>query len=113
MLDTAGKIVSILTPWGAIAYIASQLFGAVSSLAGLATFADIGIKLLGDFRISEAIAYIFGVGSMIYGYNERRLRQRHIGKSSAREIALEKKVDPGRSSSKLTQQGTTRPEDRP
>lgn len=85
----------------------------MSTYAGKYTFADIGISLLGDFRVSEALIYILGVGGIIYGYGERRLRLKAIERLANRQIELEKRIDPGRSSSGLTPQGTTRPEDIP
>jgi hypothetical protein len=87
--------------------------GMIHDLAGRYTFADIGIKFLGDFRISEALAYIFGVGGIAYGRGQRKLRKERIEDLSSKKAQLEKIIDPDRTSSRLTKRGDTNPEDMP
>ena len=46
--------------------------------AGKSTLADIAIRLAADLKIDRALAYLFGVGGISYGLNQRRLRQRNL-----------------------------------
>jgi hypothetical protein len=97
--------------WFSLAAIAWWFYQSIRVLSGQYTFADIGVRFIGDFRISEGLAYVFGAGGIAYGYNERRLRRSTIERLAPRNAALEQTIDPGRTSSKLTARGTTRPED--
>jgi hypothetical protein len=98
--------------WSSLVAIAALFYLSVKSLAGHYTFADIGIKVLGDFKISEAFGYLFGAGGAGYGLRERRLRRQTTERLTARNATLERELDPNRSSSRLTTRGTTNPEDR-
>jgi hypothetical protein len=99
-------------PWLCSVAIAAFIWLTARSLAGKMTFAQIGMSLLGDLKISDGVAYMFGAGGVGYGYKERRLRQRTIERLSSRIEDLEKGKDPRRSSSNLTKRGTTRQGDR-
>jgi hypothetical protein len=50
--------------WFSLVAIAAFFYLSTKSLAGHYTFADIGIKVIGDFKISEALSYLFGAGGM-------------------------------------------------
>ena len=113
ILDLLGSLFSLLIPWGGLCYISYKLFGTLDTYSGKYTFADIGIRFLGELKISEGLAYLLATGGIIYGWGEKRLRQKTIEQLSGRPIELEKRIDPRRSSSGLTPQGTTRPEDIP
>lgn len=93
--------------------IAASYYGyhCVLALAGKNTAADIGIKFLSDIRISEAAAWLFGAGGVLYGTRERRLRLKVNESLGARVSELEEGIDPARSSSKLTPRGETNPQD--
>jgi hypothetical protein len=98
--------------WFSLVGISAFFYLSTKSLAGHYTFADIGIKVIGDFKISEAVSYLLGAGGMGYGLRERRLRRQTTERFSQRNYALERLVDPNRTSSHLTTRGTTNPEDR-
>lgn len=89
------------------------MFGVFQSLAGKFTLADIGISFAGDIKLSESIVYLFGTGGVGYGLYQHRLRRKNIERLASRPIELEKLIDSTRSSSRLTPQGSTRPEDLP
>ena len=112
LIDLAASTVALLIPWGSLVVIGYLLSGALNALAGKFTFADIGIRVLSDVRVSEGLTYLLGGGGIAYGLNERRLRRKAIERLSGRVQELEKRLDPKRTSSKLTRRGTTRPEDR-
>ncbi len=84
----------------------------IRAVAGQHTFADIGVRLVGDFKISEGISYLFGAGGIGYGLRERRLRRQTTERIAPRLAGHEKTIDRSRTSSHLTARGTTHPEDR-
>jgi hypothetical protein len=98
--------------WGSLALIAYWGFGAITSLAGQYTFADIGIRFLGKLSITQSIQYTLIGGLSWWGIKERRLRRATIARLAPRIEELEKIIDAKRTSSKLTLIGTTRPEDK-
>jgi hypothetical protein len=112
VLDVIGAGLTLAVPWGSLILIAWMVTDSVNGLAGKYTFADIGVRFLADVKVSEAIAYAVGAGGMLYGYRERRLRQKNIARLSGRNQDHERRIDPKRSSSGLTPEGKTRPEDR-
>jgi hypothetical protein len=82
----------------------------VQSLAGKNTFADIGLKILGNVRISETVAWLFGAGGVTYAYKQKKLLKRTHAQMGERIKSLEKRLDPHRTSSHLTHEGETHPE---
>jgi hypothetical protein len=98
--------------WFSLVGISAFFYLAIKSLAGHYTFSDIGIKVIGDFKVSEAVSYLFGAGGLGYGLRERKLRRQTTERLTQRTITLEKAMDPNRTSSHLTTRGTTNPEDR-
>ena len=107
-----GASISSVTPWVALVFIAYFVRGTVMALAGRHTFADIGLRFAGDFRVSESIAYIFGIGGLGYGIRMKKLHGDNVQRTASRIAELESRLDPKRSSSRLTPRGETRPEDR-
>ncbi len=99
--------------WAAIAFIFYQLRLSVEALAGQVTLADIGIgvKLLGNFTISHALAALLSGGGVAYGVSQNRLRKKTVERLQKRNQDLERMIDSKRSSSLLTPRGDTRPED--
>ena len=100
-----------LIRWGGISFIAYCGYLIVAALAGHHTVADIGIRFLGNIRISEGLAWLLGGGGIAYGYKQRSLRRSTIERLQGRNTELEKRLDPNRSSSQLLTTGRTRPED--
>lgn len=88
------------------------LYLSVESLAGQYTTADIGIKVLADLKVSQVLAWLFGAGGVGYGWRQRKLKQDTIERYAPRVQQREREVDPKRTSSRLTQRGTTRAEDK-
>lgn len=95
--------------------IACVYFGylAISELAGKDTNAN--LALLFDYATKDketflpwVLATIFGA----WGYGERRLRKKKVEFFHKRNKKLEVLLDPNRTSSRLTKQGTTNPEDK-
>ena len=112
IVDMIGSSVHTIVPWACAVLITWLFYKSVTSLAGQYTFAQIGMSFLGDFRISEGIAYIFGAGGVAYGIKRRKLYQDNIERTAKRISDLERERDLQRSSSRLTPRGKTRPEDK-
>lgn len=109
--DIVDTFVRLAIPWGCLLLMVYWATGSLNALAGKETFADIGIRVLGDFRVSEGVAYLFGGLGVGYGILQKLLRQRNIERLAPRIKELEQHVHPQRTSSQLTARGTTRPED--
>ena len=107
-IDRNATVKETAIRFSSISLIALFAWLSIQDLAGRHTFADIGIRFIADFKISEGIAYIFGGGGIAYGLGERRLRRNRTEKLTARITELEKDIDTGRTSSLLTPHGTTR-----
>lgn len=105
------SVLNNLIKWGGLFGISFCAYLSVTALAGTTTAADIGIKFLADVRVSEAVAWIFGGSGVAYGLRQRKLRRDTVERIQPRVEGLEKQIDPGRSSSKLTKRGETPPED--
>jgi hypothetical protein len=86
---------------------------AVQALSGKQTAANIGVNVLANLSISEALAWVLAGGSIIYGQRQAKLRRDTTERMHGRNKVLEERVDPGRTSSQLTTRGQTSPEDDP
>jgi hypothetical protein len=111
-LDLVDTTIRLLIPWGSLVLIAFWVHSDVIALAGKQTLANIGLSFVGDIRVSDAVAYIFGALGAGYGIAERNLRRKNISRLAVENSALEAMKDPGRTSSNLTKRGTPRPEDK-
>ena len=111
-LELIETVIRLSIPWGALVAIAYWVHIDIAALAGKQTLAQIGIAFLGDIKISDAVAYIFGAAGAGYGIAERNLRRKTIARLADEGRRLEQTLDPRRSSSNLTRRGTTRPEDK-
>ena len=107
-----GSIFHVIVPWTGAVLVAFLFYKSVVSLAGQYTFAQIGASFLGDFKISDGLAYVFGGGGVAYGLRHRKLRGDNVERMAGRIAEMEKLLDPKRSSSRLTPRGKTRPEDK-
>jgi hypothetical protein len=107
-----GSIFHVVVPWTGAALVAFFFYRAVVSLAGQYTFAQIGMTFLGDFKISDSVAYLFGGGGIAYGIKRKKLQGDNLERMAKRIAELEKQIDSNRSSSRLTPRGLTRPEDK-
>lgn len=107
-IDRVATVTEAAVRYGCFVLIAAFTWLIVRDLSGKETFADIGIRFAADMKLSEAVAYVVGLGGIGYGLGERRLRRNTTERLATRNIDLEKKLDPKRTSSQLTPRGTTR-----
>jgi hypothetical protein len=110
-VDALAAVAKDALRWGGIVLCFYFLYRSVAVLSGKTTFADIGIRVLANLRVSEAAAWIFGASGVGYGVRQRSLRRSTIERLSGRIQELERGIDPRRSSSDLTPRGETPPED--
>jgi len=106
------EVVNNVVKWGGLVLIARYGYLTIDSLAGGRTMADIGIQLFTDIRISSALAWVLAGSGIYYGHRQRKLRGDVVERLQRRIRELEERLDPNRSSSRLTPRGETNPEDR-
>jgi hypothetical protein len=109
--DAVVVVLRELIKWGGVVLLARYGYLSIAALAGHQTFADIFIRLLANLKVSDGILYLLTGGSIAYGVGQRHLRRKHIKRIVATKNKLESKLDPKRTSSNLTETGTTRPGD--
>ncbi len=109
--DAVVVVLRELIKWGGLVLLGRYGYLSIAALAGHQTFADIVIRFLANLKVSEGILYLLTGGSIAYGVGQRQLRRRHIKRVVASKNELEKKLDPKRTSSNLTDTGTTQPGD--
>lgn len=69
-------------------------------------------SVVGDLLLpTSLLCFIVGIGGIVYGRSQSKALETHIRAHAAQYQALEKKIDPKRSSSNLGENGQTRPED--
>ena len=103
-------VTSVLTTgiWaGAAVLVARYFYLIVAALAGDRTVADIGIRVLADVSFSVILPVAFGIGGILYGRLQRKLRKATVERLAPRSQELEQRLDPERSSSGLTSKGDT------
>lgn len=110
-LDTFSVVVRDLIKWGGLAFLGYCGYLVVATLAGKTTLADIGIRFLANVKVSDGIILLLIGGGWAYGLGQRQLRRRHIERIVKSKNELEMLLDSKRTSSELTEKGTTRPGD--
>lgn len=111
----ASNITTVLTyliKYGALVGVFYFIYLSVLALSGKHTFADIGISVLGGVNISVSLAWLFGIGGILYGIWQRKVRKDTVERLQGRNQYLELQIDSKRSTSQLTPRGDTREEDK-
>lgn len=113
--ETIYAAVVRLSKWLPITVISYFGYLSIAALAGKSTLAAFGLYLVADLKVNTVLSHLamaaFGLGGTSYGYAQRKLKQRNIERMSRKNEELEQRLDPNRSSSRLTKKGLTRPED--
>lgn len=99
--------------WVFLTIIVWIAYLAVDSLSGEWTTLDIGIKAIARFTSwgLESFLFLFLLFALAGWRREKGLRRREIERFHNISEKYEKLIDPNRSSSHLTRQGQSRPED--
>ena len=106
------SVLNNLIKYGCLVFLFRYGYLSIQALAGQETNSKIILQLLSDLKINQYLSYVIGGGGFAYGYAQRRLKKQTIIKLHDRIEKLEKGLDPKRSSSMLTTDGDTRPEDK-
>jgi hypothetical protein len=111
-VEHAASVAIMAIKVGGLVWIASYAAQIAAVLAGQTTEANILFKILGDLRVSTALAWAAGLSGIGYGWRQRKLRRDAVERLAERVARRERELDPRRTSSKLTVRGDTSPEDR-
>ena len=132
MATAISEVLRNLIRYGAFVLIAWQCTNAVIALSGKTTHADISFN--GNLAVGTAsntsagissiaelfeilpwavtgLAIIFGVAGIAFGRKQAKLRQETIKRFRRYKEAEEMRIDPGRTSSRLSIPGEPEPED--
>ena len=110
--DTLGDLGRYAIQWAGLVLIAYFFYRTLDSFAGRNTFAEIGIKILGNITVSRGIITLLTASGWVYGLGQRGLRRRSIERLAPAKNQVEGLLDPNRTSSNLTSRGTTPPRKR-
>jgi hypothetical protein len=118
LIGTCGGAAITLIKITGFVLIAFAIRDSIATLAGKQTNAAFSFQAFASYigtqtSIAEWAEYAVIVGLLIWGSLERKLRKDTIQRLHGRIQSLEKAVDPGRSSSRLTSRGDTREGDKP
>jgi hypothetical protein len=115
--DTGLRLGQALIKYAAICFCIWRLAPAMEAFAGKTTLANFGVSLIADLKantvFSHLVMAVLGLGGAGYGLRERAQKRREIKRLGNRVVAVEKQLDPNRTSSGLTIDGRSRPEDEP
>ena len=117
--DVINRTVQTLAKYGAAVGIAYFFYKAVEvsviSLNGKTTTADVRFEAIIDWvsdpNSTSVISALFGIAGIIYGRLQFNLKKDVVERFHQYQEKYETLVDPGRTSSRLTKRGETRPED--
>jgi hypothetical protein len=102
-----GSIITNAISWGGTLGICICAVFCIYFLAGKTTAANITINVLAKF----CFPWVAAAGGIIYGKVQENAKRNQIKRDSERITELEKRLDPDRISSNLTERGQTRLED--
>jgi hypothetical protein len=111
--DMIAVILVAAIRWLGLVAIACFAWLSIRSLSGTTTTANFALRLFANEHMAKILALLFGAGGVTYGYAQQALRRNTVHRLTNRITTLETKIDNKRSSSGLTPNGKTRPEDIP
>lgn len=109
--ESVSKVLQTGIRFGALAFSVWCLNDAIVSFAGKTSDANVLIQFLTDIQVSNALAWVFGGGGVLYGYKQRSLNGKTVERLQPRIEQLETSFDRNRTSSGLTKTGETNPKD--
>ncbi|MGA2167020.1 MAG: hypothetical protein ABSG62_02335 [Terracidiphilus sp.] len=115
--DTGLRLGQVLIKYTALCFCVWMLVPAMEAFAGKTTLANFGVSLIADLKANTVFSHlvmgVLGLGGAGYGLRERAQKRKEIKRLGNRVVDLEKRLDPNRTSSGLTIDGRSRPEDEP
>ena len=112
VIDGIFATAKVLLVVGGIVIIGYYFRDVLLAYAGKETNASISFSLITKLQADKWFAYLFGAGGIGYGVVQRRLRRRNIRRLTTDKTRAENQLHAGRTSSGLTPDGRTPPEDR-
>jgi len=106
-LDTVAELGRDLIKWAAVVVLGYWGYRSVAVMAGTITFADIGLRIIGNLTVNKGIITLLTGSGWVYGLAQRSLRRRFVERNAKAKNDLEKVIDPKRTSSNLSSKGTT------
>ena len=97
-LELGATVVRVLCPSVAGIVIAWLVTQSIDRLAGKFTYADIGVRFISDFKVT--ISYTLTAAATVWALLERKLKGDTIKRLSQRSTDLERRLDPGRTTSR-------------
>lgn len=110
--SNATLIIRDIIRYGALVLVGYFAYLSIDSLAGKTTLANLAMNVIGDLKIGEWFAYLFGASGIGYGLLQRRDRKATVSRLQGHTKEVEQVLDAKRSSSLLTATGDTNPIDR-
>ncbi|MFO1053922.1 MAG: hypothetical protein U1F36_17025 [Planctomycetota bacterium] len=110
--DRVCTTISCCFKYSCFAYLGWCALESVRALAGRTTLSQFFVGILGNIELGWTVSLTVGLVGIIYGSKERALRRRVVVQLAAQKTDLEKRLDPGRTSSSLTIDGMTNPKDK-
>lgn len=111
---TIGRAVDSISKWGCLAFVAwvfsptiAQFAGKITDVSFLAVINSEGMPIV----LLIGTCVVFGAGGIWYGRSQSSLRKSTVERLHKYQVKHETSVHPGRTTSKLTPRGDTRPED--
>jgi hypothetical protein len=111
IFSLARKQGGLLVICGTVIWCAREFAKVAIAYAGATSFADITVKVLASIQTVWTLSIsVSGISIALY-WRERSLDRKTRERLTRRITELEIKIDPSRTSSKLTSEGLTRKED--
>lgn len=104
---TGTKTLNTLIKTIGLGFCVYWMYRGIDSLAGKTTFTNMLFRMATDLKMNQWFGYILGGSGITYGLQQRRLRRKTISRITPRNDELERKIDPIKMSSGLTEYGTT------
>ena len=106
-LDAAARVLDSLFQWGSLLGCMYFLKDVLQAYAGQTSLADISFSLLVNEHAGVMLSLVFGGGGIAYGLKQRNLRKATVARLHRYQELYERSLDPGRTSSGLTERGDT------
>lgn len=114
--EVLGRCIQAAFKWVTVIVVSYLFFSTVENCvrisAGETTSIAFLLGFIGYGPISLTIGVVISAGSITIAWNERKAKEKKTKYLQDRIIELEKKIDPSRSTSGLTPEGRTNPEDK-
>jgi hypothetical protein len=110
LVDERYKTARTVIRWAGLCMLMYLFMAGLAPLAGKETVVSFALSILADFKFALSVA--LAGAATAWALVERKLRQRKTEYFQDRIRRLETQVDPRRSTSGLTREGKTNPNDR-